>query len=99
MITLQSAIAKIASGERICPRCAEVITVDRDENNIHFCLPAPELAQGAAIVSIAAADCPNPAAVVAGRRDPNLQKAVRMMREKYQIHKVRGWCLIQVIVP
>lgn len=99
-MTLEKAISAIANGQRVCPRCGKEITVDAKENNIHFCaVPAPELAQGSVIAIIAGIDCPNPATVIAGRRDPNLQKAVRLMREKYKVHEITGWALIQVIVP
>ena len=99
MLTLKDAATKVANGERICPRCGKDIMVDKDENNIHFCLPAPEPAQGSAFVVVAGIDCSNPAAVVVGRQSANLQKAMRLMREKYKIHIKTEWALIQFIVP
>jgi len=99
MISLEVAVREIANGQRICPRCGEEIRVDSDELNIHRCLPAPELDQGKFVISIGGAQTKGHASVIGGRKDTQMQKAVRLMREKFHLHKVGDWSLIQIIVP
>lgn len=99
MISLEEAIQQIANGVRICPRCQKSICVDQQELNIHNCLPAPELDQGRLLIVIGSSPVAGGASVIAGRRDNNVQKAVRLMREKYHLHEIPGWVIIQVLVP